>query len=101
MGRTASKRGVATFGLVLLVVGVECSATGDNEPPSPGTAGATSAPVTFTNTRRLRRLSNREYNNVVRDLVGDTSRPADRFLRDSYPNAYDNGSVGLAVQVEQ
>lgn len=99
MGRTASKRGVATFGLVLLVVGVECSATGDNEPPSPGTAGATT--VTFTNTRRLRRLSNREYNNVVRDLIGDTSRPADRFLRDSYPNDYDNGSVSLTVQAEQ
>jgi hypothetical protein len=87
--------------LVLLVVGVECSATGDNEPPSPGAAGATSAPVTFTNTRRLRRLSNREFNNVVRDLLGDTSRPADRFLRDSYPNDYDNGSVGLTVQAEQ
>src|SRR5436305_11848449 len=29
--------------------------------------------------RRLRRLSNREYNNVVRDLLGDTTAPGDAF----------------------
>jgi hypothetical protein len=51
--------------------------------------------------RRLRRLSNREYNNVVRDLFGDTSRPADKFIGDTYLNGYDNGSAGLAVQSDQ
>jgi hypothetical protein len=51
--------------------------------------------------RRLRRLSNREYNNVVRDLLGDTSQPANHFIVDSYPNGYDNGSAGLAVQSDQ
>lgn len=50
---------------------------------------------------RLRRLSSREYNNVVRDLLGDTSRPADRFVVDSYQNGYDNGSAGLVVQADQ
>jgi hypothetical protein len=30
----------------------------------------------------LRRLDHREYNNTVRDLLGDASRPADRFPAD-------------------
>src|SRR3954452_16835968 len=51
--------------------------------------------------RRLRRLSNREYDNVVRDLLGDGSHPAYAFLADVYQNGYDNGSVGLAVQSDQ
>src|SRR3954447_13139632 len=32
--------------------------------------------------RRLRRLSNREYNNVVHDLLGNTTSPANTFLTD-------------------
>ena len=51
--------------------------------------------------RRLRRLSSREYNNVVHDLLGDTTRPADAFVADVYTNGYDNGSALLAVQSEQ
>lgn len=62
---------------------------------APGQRAAV-APLT-----RLRRLSNREYNNVVRDLLGDETRPADKFILDAYPNGYDNGSAGLAVQSDQ
>jgi hypothetical protein len=51
--------------------------------------------------RRIRRLSNREYNNVVRDLLWDNSQPANGFLDDSYANGYDNGSVLLTVQTDQ
>lgn len=51
--------------------------------------------------RRLRRLSNREYNNVVRDLLGERGRPADDFLEDAYANGYDNGSTSLVVQSDQ
>jgi hypothetical protein len=57
--------------------------------------------VVVSPVRRLRRLSNREYNNVVRDLLGDTTRPADKFITDVYPNGYDNGAAGLAVQSDQ
>jgi hypothetical protein len=39
----------------------------------------------------LRRLSNREYNNVVADLLGDTTRPADDFPDD------DAGSAGFVA----
>ncbi|HEY3595452.1 MAG TPA: DUF1595 domain-containing protein, partial [Polyangiaceae bacterium] len=70
-------------------------AEGTQAPPS----GARAA--LDVNTRRLRRLSNREYNNVVRDLLGDSSRPADAFIKDSFQNGYDNGSVALAVQSDQ
>src|SRR4051794_16695978 len=31
-------------------------------------------------TRRVRRLSNHEYDNVVRDLLGDTTQPSRAFL---------------------
>ena len=51
--------------------------------------------------RRIRRLSSREYNNVVRDLLGDNSQPANKFVVDAYQNGYDNGSAGLAVQSDQ
>ena len=51
--------------------------------------------------RRLRRLSAREYDNVVRDLLGDKTSPAKRFVLDAFQNGYDNGSVGLAVQSDQ
>jgi len=51
--------------------------------------------------RKIRRLSNREYNNVVRDLLWDNTQPASGFLDDSYANGYDNGSALLTVQTDQ
>jgi len=51
--------------------------------------------------RRVRRLSNREYNNVVRDLLWDSSNPASGFFDESYANGYDNGSALLTVQTDQ
>lgn len=66
-----------------------------------GTGGAPGPTAPSPNGRRVRRLSNREYNNVVRDLLGASTRPADTFIADSYQNGYDNGSVGLVVQSDQ
>jgi hypothetical protein len=48
--------------------------------------------------RALRRLSHREYDNVVRDLLGDTTQPASQFGAEVYVNGFDNGSDGLTVQ---
>lgn len=74
-----------------------CHSDGDTPPSdAPATAGPLTPPP-----RRLRRLSGREYNNVVRDLLGETSTPADRFVPDTYQNGYDNGSAGLVVQTDQ
>lgn len=69
---------------------------------SGGSAPLTAAdPLSASNTRRVRRLSAREYDNVVRDLLGDTSGPAKHFIPDAFQNGYDNGSVGLAIQSDQ
>lgn len=79
------------LGLLLILTG--CTEAQEEPAPPPAQVGTQTLPQ-----RRLRRLSTREYNNVVRDLLGDDSKPADRFVADSYQNGYDNGSAGLAVQ---
>lgn len=87
------------LGLGALLLWVGC--TGETSEPAPPER-ITPPPSPLTPAiRRLRRLSSREYNNVVRDLLGDTSRPAARFIRDAYQNGYDNGSAALAVQSDQ
>lgn len=85
-----------------IAIGTGGVAGGGAMVPDPvGTGGATPVLVESSSGRRLRRLSSREYNNVVRDLLGDTTRPADAFIVDSFQNGYDNGSAGLAVQSDQ
>jgi hypothetical protein len=79
------------------LVAVGCYAGGPLDSTGPGDSSS----VSTTPTRRLRRLSSREYDNVVRDLLGDATQPAQAFLIDSYANGYDNGSAGLAVQSDQ
>ncbi|HZU82213.1 MAG TPA: DUF1592 domain-containing protein [Polyangiaceae bacterium] len=87
-------------GVVLLALG--CTESGAPSPPTPRFYGSSaSEAVTATPARRLRRLSSREYDNVVRDLLGDASAPAERFVVDVYQNGYDNGSAALAVQSDQ
>lgn len=39
---------------------------------------------------KLRRLTHSQYNNTVRDLLGDTTRPADRFPAEDYVNGFKN-----------
>jgi len=40
--------------------------------------------------QRLRRLTHSQYNNTVRDLLGDYSRPADRFPPEDFVNGFRN-----------
>lgn len=40
----------------------------------------------------LRRLTRREYNNVVRDLLKDTTRPAEQFVPESEQSGFTNGA---------
>jgi hypothetical protein len=47
-----------------------------------GGAPASQTPLATTGPRPLTRLTRREYNNTVRDLLGDTTRPADDFADD-------------------
>ena len=44
----------------------------------------------------LRRLTNFEYNNTVRYILADTSRPADGLPFDGYPNNADTPSLPMA-----
>lgn len=89
----------ALAALVALAVASVVAACSTGNPASPVTAatldGAT--PTVSALGRGLRRLSRREYNNVVRDLLGDTTQPANQFGTEVYVNGYDNGSAGLIV----
>jgi len=49
-------------------------------------AAATAA----ASTQLLRRLTHSQYNNTVRDLLGDYSRPADRFPPEDFVNGFKN-----------
>ncbi|MES1208793.1 MAG: DUF1595 domain-containing protein, partial [Pseudomonadota bacterium] len=62
-----------------------------------GTGGSAAVTAAFVG-RGLRRLSRREYDNVVHDLLGDTTAPASRFTSEVYTNGYDNGADSLIVQ---
>ncbi len=45
----------------------------------------------------LQRLNRTEYNNTVRDLLGDESRPADNFPKDDFGDSFDNNARALSV----
>jgi hypothetical protein len=78
---------------------------GDTGTSFPARSGSTASldsdaatPTTAGLSRALRRLSAREYNNVVHDLLGDTTQPANQFGPEVYTNGFDNGSDSLSVQ---
>src|SRR5688572_9019775 len=45
----------------------------------------------------IRRLTRREYNNGVRDLLGDTSEPASAWLAEPGEASFDNNAVVQAI----
>src|SRR5262245_31336323 len=51
---------------------------------------ATTATAAASNDQTLRRLTHSQYNNTVRDLLGDFSRPADRFPPEDFVNGFKN-----------
>jgi len=64
-----------------------CQSTVDGADATGGASSAGGSPSTpselsTTGPRPLTRLTRREYNNTVRDLLGDTTRPADDFADD-------------------
>lgn len=103
----------------VLVVGAGCrGAIEAGRPSSPGAAGAGAAgavgaagvtgsaggaggatvAIMVPGRSPLRRLTRAEYDNTVRDLLGDTSRPAQKFepdtLADGFTNNADTQNVG-------
>jgi hypothetical protein len=67
--------------------------------PGPGPGGGPPTQCTTTEPFRspLRRLTRVEYNNTVRDLLGDTTAPADRFPPDEVSNGFSNNAAVLSV----
>jgi hypothetical protein len=45
----------------------------------------------------IRRLNRAEYNNTIRDLLGDTTRPADAFVREEEQGGFNNNAEALGV----
>jgi hypothetical protein len=45
----------------------------------------------------VRRLTHSQYNNTVRDLVGDQTRPADRFPPEDFVNGFKNQSAAQDI----
>jgi len=107
----AAGNGVGALALAVSVVAMACAGPrvggahgeGAGSGGRTGAGGGTSADGPAAGlTRRVRRLSNHEYDDVVRDLLGDTTQPSRGFLiADSFANGYDNGSDELAVQSDQ
>jgi hypothetical protein len=63
--------------------GSPSDSTPQGKPPLQGTpAGAAPADPLAAGPQPLRRMNAREYNNTVRDLLGDNTRPGDRFPSD-------------------
>ena len=86
--------------------GSSSSGTGGTSSPTGGTGGASGSPTGGTGGSTmppdcsapklggspLRRLTRREYNNVVGALLGDTTRPADAFVPESAQSGFTNGA---------
>src|SRR5262245_29682367 len=63
-----------------------------NNPVPPPAAGSGCEGVKVDQPFRVlvHRLSATEYNNTIRDLLGDTSKPANNFPADAVVNGFDN-----------
>ncbi len=88
----------ARFGLVLAGMLVACAGdAGDTTPLSPSHEHPQPKPALLCTGVQpgrapLRRLTRAEYNNTVRDLLGDTSNPADAFVREEEQNGFNNNA---------
>src|SRR5262245_19914495 len=70
------------------------SSLGPGQTPMGGTGGE--PPQVASPDTPLRRLTRTEYNNTIRDLLGDTSQPANAFNPDVADGAFDNNAGALA-----
>lgn len=100
-----------TVGLVCAAFAAGCTSGQDPQgKPNDGSAGSATvgggggsgggvnvpqdAPPAFAPVRRLTHV---EYNNTVRDLLGDTSAPASGFTADVAQDGFTNNAVALSV----
>lgn len=69
----------------------------DSRPTTPPTPSRCVAPAVGPSP--MRRLTHREYDNTVRDLLGDTAHPARTFPDDTLRGLFDNTAAALTVPV--
>ena len=94
--RTAGS-GIGTTGGAGTPIGAGTGAAGTTGAGT-GTAGSGSGDPNAAGVMPMLRLTNREYNNTVRDLLGDTSQPANQFASDRDPTFEFRRAGTVAVQ---
>ena len=62
----------------------------DTADPSSGSSGPHDAVA-------MRRLTHRQYNNTVRDLLGDQTRPANQFPSEDYTHGFKNQAAAQSI----
>jgi hypothetical protein len=70
---------------------------GPGAPFDPSAPAACESATTSPGRAPLRRLTRFEYNNTVRDLLGDTTRPADAFASEELGNGFGNEADAQSV----
>jgi hypothetical protein len=83
---------------VLLVAGCAAASTPHPSVESSAPHTETHPPAVVAAPVPLRRLTNEEYNNTVRDLLGDTSRPADAFPPDETAGGFESNTVSPVTE---
>jgi hypothetical protein len=75
--------------------------TGSGGVVGPGTGGSTAMPLDCSKPKLdsspLRRLTRREYNNIVHALLADNTHPADQFVAESAQSGFLNGADSTAL----
>jgi hypothetical protein len=86
------------YGWLVLVAlaAAACKNSGSATSGSGGNSG-TGPVACVPGAMTLRRLTQTEYNNTVRDLLGDTTRPASEFPADSRDLGFDNNTRTLSM----
>ena len=100
----------ARFGLVVCLLVGACAADLGGDDPGPPPEQVLDIPRTHPGPRPLlqcsgiqpgpspiRRLTRTEYNNTVRDLLGDDTQPASAFVREEERNGFNNNADVLGV----
>jgi hypothetical protein len=82
----------------LVLIALVAGACKSNSAASTSTTTTTSGPIAcVAGAPTLRRLTQTEYNNTVRDLLGDTTQPATDFPADSRNLGFDNNTQTLSM----
>jgi hypothetical protein len=80
-----------------VVRGGESGAPAASETPRPGSAAACRPGAATIPTALTRRLTRAEYDNTIRDLLGDTTRPASEWAAELRAGAFSNNPEALSV----